>query len=407
MKRIVREIGIVCIGVYIGVFMLSCGGVGESDRRALECYQQGRELRAEGRPLDAMRCFVEAANSGSEDYRLLGRVYSNMANMCRQAERHDEAYALYEQSTALFRKANDSLAVSYGLNNMAWEKAVIGAKDEALTLVDSAVFFYPSEEVRRKVEESLSVAYLYADELDSAIFHAHAIEDKVYGEMLLAQAFALREQCDSALYYAARVTEQTTNPRYLDDTYYILAHCDSSAATSDVVSLAEKRTDVQRDLERFKSEMAQAVLLIRTPSTHKRLWFCVSGIVLGLGIIIGLGLLVYKRREQQQKVIQTIKRLQQSKQLQKEIQVNDYQAFCNYADTQLCGLAGKLQKRGLSDREVRIAVLVLLGFSYSQIADMLNRAENGIGKDKYVIAKKLGVSIKGLKPELLTIVSRN
>ena len=73
----------------------------------------------------------------------------------------------------------------------------------------------------------------------------------------------------------------------------------------------------------------------------------------------------------------------------------------------LYDLPAKLQERGLSEREIRIATLVLFGFSYAQMADILNRAENGIGKDKYLIAKKLGVSIKDLQSVVLDIACRN
>ena len=59
--------------------------------------------------------------------------------------------------------------------------------------------------------------------------------------------------------------------------------------------------------------------------------------------------------------------------------------------------------KGLSEREIRICVLVLIGFSYAEIAQILFRAESGIGKDKYTIAKHLGVSVKQLRETLLSI----
>ena len=70
-------------------------------------------------------------------------------------------------------------------------------------------------------------------------------------------------------------------------------------------------------------------------------------------------------------------------------------------------MPGKLLARGLSEREVRLSLLVLLGFSYAEMADILNRAENGIGKDKYLIAKKLGVSARDLQTTLLEMACKN
>jgi DNA-binding CsgD family transcriptional regulator len=57
----------------------------------------------------------------------------------------------------------------------------------------------------------------------------------------------------------------------------------------------------------------------------------------------------------------------------------------------------------LAEREVRICVLVMIGLSYAEIAEILYRAESGIGKDKYTIAKRLGVRVKDLQNTLRAI----
>ena len=48
-------------------------------------------------------------------------------------------------------------------------------------------------------------------------------------------------------------------------------------------------------------------------------------------------------------------------------------------------------------------MLVLIGLSYTEIAAVLYRAESGIGKDKYLIAKRLGVRTKDLQHTLREI----
>lgn len=86
-----------------------------------------------------------------------------------------------------------------------------------------------------------------------------------------------------------------------------------------------------------------------------------------------------------------------------DLQWYDYHLFSKACNTQLSGIVRKLEQRGLSEREIRICVLVLIGFSYAEMADILYRAENGIGKDKYMIAKHLGVRAKDLRNELQRI----
>ena len=106
---------------------------------AMTLYQNGKALREEGKQVEAMQAFIEAAHSGTDDEALLGRVYSNMANMCRQANDHETAYRVYEMSAEHFSKTDDTLAYAYALNNMAWEQASMAHKDSALALIAQAV----------------------------------------------------------------------------------------------------------------------------------------------------------------------------------------------------------------------------------------------------------------------------
>lgn len=375
--------------------MMSCAEVVNPYEYAWMCYLQGRELREAGEPVKAMQSFITAEQNVKNNHGLHGRIYSNMANMCRQAERHEMAYDIYTLSTEQFALAHDTLAVAYALNNMAWEQAVMGHKDTALALIDSALAVYPSPLVQSKVKESLAAAYLYADEYDSALLYAREVADTLYAYMLLAQAHAFSGQCDSALVYAKRVAVQTTNPRYLDNTYYILTHCDSTAGWADVVALAEKRNDVQRDIEQYKSEMAQAVLLLQQSQAKQPFPWC--KLLIALVVLAAASAIVYEwlRTNKRRQIKRVTAHLHQCKDPKNEIPWN------------LCDLPAKLHERGLTERETRIATLVLLGFSYAQIADILNRAENGIGKDKYLIAKKLGVSIKDLQTTVFNIACRN
>lgn len=375
--------------------MMSCAEVVNPYEYAWMCYLQGKALREAGEPVKAMQSFITAEQNVKNNHGLHGRIYSNMANMCRQAERHEMAYDIYTLSTEQFALAQDTLAVAYALNNMAWEQAVMGHKDTAFALIDSALSVYPAPAVQSKVKESLAAAYLYADEYDSALLYAREVADTLYAYMLQAQAHAFSGQCDSALVYAKRVAVQTTNPRYLDNTYYILTHCDSTAGWADVVALAEKRNDVQRDIEQYKSEMAQAVLLLQQSQAKQPFPWC--KLLIALVVLAAASAIVYEwlRTNKRRQIKRVTAHLHQCKDPKNEIPWN------------LCDLPAKLHERGLTERETRIATLVLLGFSYAQIADILNRAESGIGKDKYLIAKKLGVSIKDLQTTVFNIACRN
>ena len=368
-------------------------------------YRQGRQYREAGEPVAAMNAFIAATRVHSCEYTFKGRSFSNMATMCRIGERHELAYALYEQSLYQFEFAQDTPAQAYALNNMAWEQAVLAHKEEALRLVDKALSVCSDTAVQNKVLESQAAACLYAEEYDSVLYYAQqSPSESVYMHMLMAQAYTFIGINDSALFYAKQVVTQTSNPRYLDDVYYILTFCDSTAQADEVRALAAARTDIQRDLERNNPEWIEAMLLAENalkapkPTSPKTLVLLVGVLLVLLAIVSFVFIRLRKRKadslEQQCRI------LRRCTDLRKELNWNNYQQFRLICNLRLSGIVDKLERRGLSEREIRICVLVLIGLSYAQMAEVLIRAENGIGKDKYLVAKHLGVSVKDLQDTL-------
>lgn len=368
-------------------------------------YQQGRQYREAGEPVAAMNAFIAATRVHSNEYTFKARSFSNMATMCRIGERHELAYALYEQSLYQFELAQDTPAQAYALNNMAWEQAVLAHKEEALRLVDKALSVCSDTAVQNKVLESQAAACLYAEEYDSVLYYAQqSPSESVYMQMLMAQAYTFIGNNDSALFYAKQVVTQTSNPRYLDDVYYILTFCDSTAQADEVRALAATRTDIQRDLERNNPEWIEAMLLAENalkapePTSSKTFVLLVAVLLVLLAIVSFVFIRLRKRKADS--LEQECRILRRCTDLRKELNWNNYQQFRLICNLRLSGIVDKLERRGLSEREIRICVLVLIGLSYAQMAEVLIRAENGIGKDKYLVAKHLGVSVKDLQDTL-------
>jgi hypothetical protein len=376
-------------------------------------YKQGKQFREADKPVEAVRAFTDATRVRSNEFAVKGRSFSNIATMCRKVEQHELAYALYEKSREQFALAEDKLAEAYALNNMAWEKAVLFDKTAAMSLIDSALSLSQEPAVQTKVLESRAAAYLYHSDLDSALLCTTSPpEESVYLDMVRALAFALLVQNDSAVVYARKVLSQTDNPRYLDDIYYILTNCDSAAVADDIRLLSSKRADVQRSLERNNPEWMAAMQLAQealvTPSYNKvqRIAFYIGG--LALWFLLAFAIVLFLRhRSRARSLQQQCHLLRKSSDVKNELSWETYPLFRRTCNARLSGIVDKLEKRGLTEREIRIAVLVLIGFSYAEIAQILFRAESGIGKDKYLIAKHLGVSVKELQPALRQIANNN
>jgi len=405
--------------VNIGLGALLClvfAGCGQrADEEAQLCYEQGKALREQGEPVQAMQVFLRAAQCG-HDERLLGRVYSNMANMCRQAGEHGKAYRVYAVSAAHFAAAEDTLAYAYALNNMAWEQAVMGHKDSALALVDSAVHCYPRPPLTEKVTETRAAACFFREDYDSVLYYT-APPANDYLLMLRAQAYSYLQQDDSATYYAQLLLPRTTDPFYLDDLYYILAHNDTSASKEDVLLVTSERVDVQQIIEARHGKLTQAVLLMEMDERGSHGPWIMTAYLLAVLICIGLSvwaIIIHRRHThlhheltQQEALRQhererNIRLLLEVPDIRKELPWDDYPALCRQIDKRFHGLADRLQAEGLNEQDIRLSLLVLLGMSHREMADILNCSPKSIGKLKDVTAHKLGISGGQLQQKIHT-----
>ncbi len=99
------------------------------------CYHYGKLLRAKDNPVEAMQAFIAATHSHTRDYHILGRVYSNMGSICHLAGEFPLSYDMYERSANSFLLGGDTTAYYYALNDMAYELAEQGKKEETLALL--------------------------------------------------------------------------------------------------------------------------------------------------------------------------------------------------------------------------------------------------------------------------------
>lgn len=388
---------------------------------AMTLYQNGKALREEGKQVEAMQAFIEAAHSETEDEALLGRVYSNMANMCRQANDHETAYEVYEMSAAHFKKTDDSLAYAYAINNMAWEQAVMGEKEKALRLVDSALSLQLSavsrQTLQAKVMETKAAASLFREEYDSVLYYTKDAEND-YLLMLRAQAYSYLQIDDSAMYYAEQLLPRMTNLFYLDDLYYILTHNDTNADAEAIRQLSSERADVQNAIKERHGELTKAVQLLKQdlePTSRPKYWLWAVLLVLLTACLCIVGWRVNRKRTllraerssyeqlRRTELTQNILFLRSASNLRQELAWDEYREICRRTDKLFNGLATRLQAQGLNEQDIRLCILVLAGMSHKEIADMLNCSPKSIGKLKDLTAKKIGVSGGQLQDKLQNI----
>ena len=116
-------------------------------------------MREKENPVEAMQCFINATHSHTRDYHILGRVYSNMGDICHLANEFDLSYDMFKRSADCFLLNGDTLNYYYALNDMAFELAAQGKKEETLALLAQLEKKCCVEDILTKTLETKAVAF--------------------------------------------------------------------------------------------------------------------------------------------------------------------------------------------------------------------------------------------------------
>ena len=407
------------------------------------CYHYGRLLREREDPVKAMQVFLSAAHSRTHDFHILGRVYSNMGDICHLASAFSFAYDMYEQSANMYLHNGDSLLYYYGLNNMAYELAEQGKKDSAFAVLEQIDRKKIDSYAIMKIYETKAEACLYAHMYDSAICYTSPLLSYSFVEpewlLIRAQAYSLNGENDSAVYYANRALAITNETYQQNNALYILTNNDTTKNSEAIREVAADRADVQKLIEIKRSKCAQAVQLleqdIKRPLDLSWLYAIMATLII---IGTGIGIYVHIKRRRHALLSQTLedlqcatssvqekhdelaerykknhqliedeinnncRLLQKDEHLSATLKWSDFKEMCRQTDKLFYMFASKLQqKRVLNETEIRLCVLVLINLSRAEISKTLPYALNSIGKLKDHTAKLLGTTGKNLHDFLL------
>ena len=397
-----------------------------ADDYAHACYHYGKLLRAKEDPVSAMQAFIHATHSRTRDYHTLGRIYNNMGDICHRAEAYTLSYDMFERSANVFMRDYDTLSYYYCLNDMALELAEQGKKDDAVALLSNIDFFTQDEYVLAKSLETKAIACKKVEQYDSVLYYTSLLFNKGYRYsnvlLLRAQVYSYLGKKDSAVYYANMLLDHTTELYEYCNALYILTNDDETKNTDGVKEVAAQRADTQKLIEIHKGKLSQAVQLLELDIERKPNLNWLYAIVATLLIVaIVLCIIVNKRRNAQKLLSQQrseysrkrqedleicCKALHNSTNLKKDLEWDNYDAICNIANARLGGIADKLKSYpSITPGDIRLCILVLLELPYENIADMLNLSVKSIAKLKSITAKKIGVTMKDLRPKLIQIAS--
>jgi len=367
-------------------------------------YDLGKQLRCDGQYAEAMTCFLDVLHSEPADNALLGRVWSNIADICQMERNYTLAYAMHVHSAECFLLAADSIHYYYALNNMAIQRALQQEKPATMALLAQIEAECSDSAVLAKTLETYALACLNVEEYDSAKYYVDSLfslgYNEITGQLIKAQALAALHQTEAACDYARRISAQAQTYSELNNCYYILTHYDHNADTATIRDIAIRRASVQGALRLEQGDLAHAVDLLQQDLETSRRFPLIYAVGIAVLLIVGT-LLMLRRRKMVLKLEQQTNSIQQQlddacrylcacPDLRTELMWSDYDAMCRTVNVKLFGLAEKLQQLNvLNENDIRLCVLVMIGLPQKQIAQILYYSPKSIGRIKENTALKL------------------
>jgi len=382
------------------------------------CYHYGRLLRSKEQPAEAMQCFINATHTRSDDYYMLGRVYSNMGSIAHIAGEYGVSYDMYARCAECFLKSGDTALYYYGLNNMAFELTEQGKAEETLALLAEIERDCADENVLHKTCETKAELHLICTEqYDSVLYYANKMlahgHCEPNGLLLKAQAFSYLGMKDSATFYAGKVMACATSPADKNNSLAILTHDDESKDEQALRETAVEQTKVNQTLETRRGKTSQAVQLLQQDLTRRpdrRWWYIAVTLVISGGALSiwfhGWRRQKKVRREHIEELEKVCQLIHNSADIRAELAWSNYEQMCKTANMRLFGIIDRLQSYALSEKEMRLCVLVMVQASTKQMVDWIPYAQSGLGKFKYTLARKLGTNTSELRTFLLHLTSQ-
>lgn len=386
------------------------------------CYHYGRLLRQKDNPVEAMQVFIDATHSHTRDYHIVGRVYSNMGDIAHLAGDYPLSYDMYEKSGEMYLKNGDTILYNYDLNNMAFELAEQGKKEESLEILNKIDTSSIEDYLTAKTLETKAEIYRIAAQYDSAIYFADQLERIGYTEptilLIKSQAYYELSIIDSALLYANRILNDE-QASYQDrfNALYIVTHYDSTLCTQDICDIAAEREDIRYyEYEPVHERCASAVRLLEKDLYKGIRW---SKWILFILIICGIGVLILAQKwrahqrhtqaqinalvnERADNIIEFINNQIEGKDFRQTLHWNNYSAMKADVNLYMGGLVKKLEAYNLNEVQIRLCVLTILDFPLRKIAKEMNYSyPSAIKTLKKRTSNKLGTTPPKLREFLL------
>ena len=424
--------------------LLAGCGYQQANERIDSLYVQGKQYTGDDQWDSAMIVFSEAERllNPQTDLVMRGRVYAALGYLWKLNSNIPKAIEYKEKAWQAYDKAGDedlSALTLLKIGDYHLDFKTPEGYQQAFQYIELANGYNNiNDTTRGNILQNKAFVYFFANQWDSAIvcFHkaqAYPMRSSTHciNRLYLGISHFNLNQLDSAKLY---VTEALTYPagfRQRSGCHNMLrkiaeAQGDSAAyhyyAT---MSIAYKDSTLRKEnsLSRQATAMDDKVDALQDKQHSRQM----TTIAIALALVVIVALMVYilrTRHHQRQKeewqnamqeaqqvhensrnerVEQHIARLQQLYSPTSNWQEKQWKQIFRDIQLQNDSFFSNLQKKHptLTQEDIRLCILIILDFTYSEIAICMNLAVSTIGKAKQRLAKKMQLSVANLRNYLL------
>lgn len=401
------------------------GHIFARDELAKAYYFMGRNFYYANDFATAVEYYILCDRMNPSDPMYKGRINSCMGFICKQDSCFTEALEFYLRASCAFKESGSEWYYAHNLLNVAECHISLHKYYKADSLLTIAETFDIDSAYYARMVETRGLYFFERQEYDSALTyllsienHPRPIEAKCYSYQMIMQVYNLLNELGTAIEYARYIIKNSNNPNYRSNAYYHLINYAKFNDDLELISLCScAREDEDRILRQSAELHAQATIKLRTYLDETNYTNIIILIIASLLGLLGIGIwFTYKRHccilrkyakdKQDRRNMLTRRIYDHSVYFASNKIWQDYKKLRELANSHFDNMFYRLEDMcDLSEREIKICLMVVLEYSNKQMAEILFVQPNTISKAKNKIAKQLNTSSSELRTSLIDFLA--
>lgn len=430
---------------------------------AISYYYKARLYKKAQRFDEATLLYLKALDilQNSEDYFFLGKIYSDMGDICAFQKDYKESLFKFQLSSSYFQKAKDSIEACNKLIDIGRVYKYLNNPQKANLYYYKAISQTKDSIVNGAALQEIGINYFYEKKYDSTKhilrkslnypFKGTSYSIRCY---IIADAYFETKQYDSAMYYSKLAFEYPSTFFIQRECFRILANTEYRRGDFNSMGIYFKKyqecTDSVRQIEiQTKSTILEDIHETKSAFLKSKYFLLLLSLVILLLILLGsyIYILLSKRNKKKEKKLENvekklinkqvllkeslIKKIEENKQIktptykkatikERELIDKEIYTFCLHLDdwdsfeklmNQTFNNLFVVLKEKCSDinrKELILCSLLLLEVPTSDMTIILECQQGSLYKLKQRLAQKLKLSgTKELEQLLLNLSSEN